>query len=284
MRSAAFATRALRLVAASISVVAALTVVGVASKVGPVSGGCAQASSMHHATLVVEHGNGAVTKLCVSFTGGAVTGQQLLDLSRVPYNTVDFGSNGKAVCQIEAEPPSYPPSCWTASSPYWAIFVSRGGGAWTSSSRGISTQTFSDGDAEGFRYEGQSDNSAPVSSAGVCPPPVPPTPTPVSTSAPARSALPGPTAAARSVPASPAPVGSTASAGAPAAGVASAPPQTPGGSSTPPAAAQVRAGGAPPPPASSSGAGVWLAAVLGVSLLALLGTQLARSRRTRTGP
>jgi hypothetical protein len=284
MRNAAFVTRALRLVAASLPVVAAVTVVGAASRVGPVSVGCAQASSMHHATLVVEHGNGAVTKLCVSFTGGTVTGEQLLGLSRVPYNTVDFGSYGKAVCQIEAEPPSYPPSCWTASSLYWAIFISRGGGAWTSSSRGISTQTFSDGDAEGFRYEGQSDNSAPVSPAGVCPPPVPPTPMPVSTSAPARSAVPGPSAAARSVPASPAPAGSATGVATPAAAIASPPAQSPGGSSTPPAAAQVRAGGAPPSTGGSVGAGVWLAAALGVSLLALLGAQLARSRRTRAGP
>ncbi|HEX4754385.1 MAG TPA: hypothetical protein VH661_01370, partial [Candidatus Dormibacteraeota bacterium] len=170
--------RALRLAAASLPVLTGFTLAGAVARVGPVAAGCAQASSAHHAALVVEHGNGAVTKACVSFSGTQVTGEQLLNLSQVPYKTVDFGSYGKAVCQIQGEPATYPSNCFSTS--YWAMFVSRGGGAWQTSNLGISSQTFRDGDAEGFRYEGQSDSFVPPSPAGVCPAPVAATPPPVS--------------------------------------------------------------------------------------------------------
>jgi hypothetical protein len=283
MKTATLAMRALRLGVASVPVVAGLTVAGVASRVGPGTAGCVQASSVHHATLVVEHQSGAVTRVCVSFSTSQVTGQQLLDMSRVSYNTVDYGSYGKAVCQIEGEPASYPPSCWTASSPYWALFVSRGGGAWTSSSRGISAQTFADGDAEGFRYEAQSDASTPAPPAGVCPPPVASTPTPVTTSAAAAPARAGTSGVAAVHPTSAPAAGSAAPAATPAAAVSPSSPW-PSGSSRPPVVGQVRAGAPPPPSPGSPTAAVWVAAGLGASLLALLVVQLARPRRTRVQP
>ncbi len=108
MRSAALATRALRLAAASLPVVAGFTLVGAVSRVGPVAAGCAQASSAHHAALVVEHGNGAVIRVCVSFTAASITGDQVLALSHVQYATADYGGTGKAVCQIEGEPAELP--------------------------------------------------------------------------------------------------------------------------------------------------------------------------------
>jgi hypothetical protein len=276
--------RGLRLAAASLPVVAAMTFVGGASSVGPALSGCGQASSAHHAALVVEHGDGAVTKLCVAFSGAQVTGEQILDLSGVPYKTVSYGSYGKAVCQIQREPASYPPSCWTASSPYWAIFVSRGGGAWTSSSRGISTQTFGEGDAEGFRYEGQSDNTSPAPPNGVCPPPVRATPTPVPASAAAASARPG-TSGVAAPRATSAPAGGPTSAATNRAAT-SAPTsgKSRSGGSAPPVVGQVRVGAPPPASPGSPSTAVWVASALGATLLALLVVQLARPRRTRVQP
>jgi hypothetical protein len=272
--------RTLRLVVASLPVVAAFSVVGVAARVGPAVGGCAHASSAHHAALVVEHGNGAVIRVCVAFTAASITGDQVLALSNVQYATADYGGTGKAVCQIEGEPAHYPPGCWTASSPYWAMFVSRGGGSWLNSSLGISSQTFRDGDAEGFRYEGQSDSSVPPSPAGVCPAPSTATPAPVSTSTsiprgtpagvgrttagqPAQS-LPTTAASAAShtyVQPSPGSTSAASTASVPAgAGIASS-------RTTPPAQ----------PPLMSSGA--WAASALAAVLVALLVVQVVRPRR-----
>lgn len=272
--------RALRLATASLPLVAAFTVAGVATRVGPVAAGCAQASSAHHAALVVEHGNGAVIRVCVSFSEAQITGEELLRRSGIEYSTQPYGGNGDAVCQVDNEPAGYT-SCFQDGK-FWALFVSRSDGAWAYSSHGVSTAEFGDGDAEGLRYQSQSGSSPPgASPAGVCPAPVPATPVPRPTSASAASARPGPSAAATSHPASTAPAGSKAStspAGDTPSGSAS-----PGGGSIPPVVAQTKVGAPPPRSPGSASAGVWIASALGASLLLLLLAQLARSRRTRPG-
>src|SRR5258708_12572134 len=86
---------------------------------------CAFASGAHHVAVVVEHGSGAVLTACVAFDAAQLTGDQVMQLSGIEYATASFGGLGKAVCQVDHEPTSYPPSCWTATSPYWAMYVSR---------------------------------------------------------------------------------------------------------------------------------------------------------------
>ena len=261
--------RALRLAAISLPLAVGFTIAGAAARVGPVGGGCAQASSAHHAALVVEHGDGAVTSVCVAFATTTITGAQLLDLSHVPYATADYGSYGKAVCQVQDEPQSYPPGCWTPSSFYWAMFVSRGGGGWQASSLGISTQTFGDGDAEGFRYESQSDSSTPPSPSGVCPHPVPATrpPTPRATARPSSTPATTPPAP---TPRAVAPVTSRTAA--------------PSFSASPTPSLGAVAGistsaPAPPPRAVSISAAAWTAAAFGTALLCVLAIQVTRLRR-----
>jgi hypothetical protein len=281
MRTAALATRALRLAAASLPVVAGFTVVGAVSRVGLVAAGCAQASSAHHAALVVEHGNGVVIRVCVSFSGAQITGEELLQRSGIEYSTQPFGGNGDAVCQVDNEPAGYT-NCFQDGK-FWAMFVSRSDRTWAYSLQGVSTAEFGDGDAEGFRYQSQSGSSPPgASPAGVCPAPVPATPVPRPTSASAASARPGPTAAATSHPASTAPAGSKASASP--AGDAPSGSASPGGGSIPPVGAQTTVGAPPPRTPGSANAGVWIASGLGASLLLLLLAQMARSRRTRPAP
>jgi hypothetical protein len=284
-------TRFLRLLAA-LPVLTALVVTLHVVKLDRGLTGCAQAAGTHHAALVVEHANGSVIALCIAFTADKVDGDSLLQMARTTYGLeyATTGSSdsgyGKAVCQVDYEPQQYPSTCWTASSPYWAMFVSRGGARWQTSSLGISSQMFSDGDAEGFRYEGQSDNSTPPSPAGVCPPPAtatPPAPpsgpgsAPASTTArPARSSQ-GTTAAAASVAPSPAPTGvapvtdptTTASAT-----------RTPAPSvSASPRPAAVALTTPPSPPAASLGAGAWAAMALAAALTALLLARLTIGRR-----
>lgn len=232
---------------------------------------CAEAAGVHHAALVVEHGNGATVTACVAFTEDSITGEQLLAMSRVQYATVDYPGLGQAVCQIDGEPPTYPPSCWTASSPYWAMDVSRGGGGWTQSGLGISTQTFRDGDAEGFRYEAQGSSATPPSPAGVCPPPVATTPAPPPTAAPRPASVAAPTAP---------PAGTGTAAAAPASSQAAPQsPTLPSASLSPQAISPARV--ASPTPARSGGlnAGLIAAVVVLCSLLGLLGARVA-GRRT----
>jgi hypothetical protein len=131
---------------------------------------CAFASGGHHVAVVVEHGSGAVLTACVAFAADQLTGDQVMQLSGIEYATTTYGGLGKAVCQVDHEPASYPPSCWTASSPYWAMYVSRSGGAWSISNQGVSGQQFRDGDALGWHYIPQSGSGGgpPPSPAGVC--------------------------------------------------------------------------------------------------------------------
>jgi hypothetical protein len=119
-------------------------------------------------TLVVEHADSSVIGLCIGFDGGSITGEQILQASGLHYATQSYGSLGDAVCQIDGEPASYG-SCLPASGSYWAMFVSRGGGGWQVADHGISSETFADGDAEGFRYDAQNGaEPAPASPGGIC--------------------------------------------------------------------------------------------------------------------
>lgn len=269
--------RLLRLLPA-LPLLAGLSTVSAVTAIRPTAVGCASAASVHHAALVIEHANGASLKYCIGFDGDQVTGDFLLTASGVEYATQDYGSLGKAICQIDYEPQQYPPGCWTASSPYWAMFVSRGGGGWTQSSLGITSQTFRDGDAEGFRYEGQSDNLTPPSSAGVCPAATPSPsapPTPRSTAPPTKSTAPARHSAAASpvagIPPAPAPVSSAAAAATDRPGSSPIPDVViAGGSATSP----------PRPPFSLSGA--LAASAIAAALIALLIIRVFRGRRRST--
>jgi hypothetical protein len=273
--------RSLALLAAVVPVLASLTVVGAAARVGPPVATCAQAATLHHAALVVEHGDGVVIRRCVAFSGDSITGDQLLAASHVQYATAAYGGTGKAVCQIDYEPTSYPPGCWTTSSPYWAMFVSRGGGGWRISSLGISSQTFRDGDAEGFRYEGQSDYSVPPGPAGVCPLPATPTAVPARTPEPAPNRSGGPGATRAATPSSTA----RALSGVAASSVAPSPSVNPtpraGATGTPSVAAATNPGRRPPAQPTSFSASALAASALGAALLLLLAVQ---TRRLRRGP
>lgn len=255
-----------------------MSTAGAIAAVGPSAVGCASAASAHHAALVIEHGDGSTLEYCIGFDTAQVTGQYLLDASGVEKAEQAYGSTGQAVCQLDNEPQQYPPGCWTASSPYWALYLSRGGGSWMSSSLGVSSQTFSDGDAEGFRYEGQSAYLTPVSPAGICP---------------VATAPPGPTAAAHSSPRSTAPVHPSAAV---AAGAAPSAPTAPTASRSAGAAfaASPSSSGRAPgvvvvegsstgSPASSftPGAGLIAAAALAAAMLVLLILQAVRASARR---
>ena len=224
---------------------------------------CATASWSHHAALVVEHGDGRTIRLCIGFDAASITGEDMLRASGLEHGTVSYGSLGDAVCQIDGEPTTYPPSCFTTSGPYWVTFVSRHGGAWAAANLGVSNEIFGDGDAEGFRYDPQTGSAAaPVSPAGTCSMP------------PSRPAA---TSGASPRPGSPTPHGGAAATpDSSVAAVASAPTQTPG-LAEPTVAPRGRTG-ALATAAQPLNAGVLAAAVAGGGLVGLL-TVLASRRR-----
>lgn len=238
---------------------------------------CAAASWSHHVALVVENSDGRVVRVCVGFEGSSVTGDQLLAASGVEYATAGSDSFGKAVCQINSEPVSYPPTCWTTTSPYWVMFVARGSGPWAPSSLGVSTQTFADGDAEGFRYDPQSGpDPPPPSAAGTCDlTPVNPGPGRPAPSSPAQRSRTASPAAAVSTPIAP------ATAGTPTAAAAAAGSTMPTSTATAtPGVAAVRSTG--PVPIGSTPTGVSVGSVLATGVGGgLLGLLLLRALRPR---
>ncbi|MEA2631791.1 MAG: hypothetical protein QOE66_2010, partial [Chloroflexota bacterium] len=138
----------------------------------PGSAATCAAVSTHRVAVVVQHLDGATLSRCVAFTNDSITGEQALAGSHIEAGLLPSGGFGKAVCQLDNEPTTYPPTCWTGTSPFWALFVAHGSG-WSYSTVGVSSIVLHDGDWLGFRYQSQSQH-APPSSDGDCPDPTPP--------------------------------------------------------------------------------------------------------------
>ncbi len=151
---------------AALVVAASLAALASLAPGSPATSACAAAGS-NHTALIVEHGDGSVVTRCVAFDASQITGEQLLNRSGIVWSGQTFGGFGEAVCAIDGEPARY--SGCPGRDSYWAVFVSRSGGAWQLSNAGISTLTLSDGDVEGFRYVPSSGNPAPPPlPGGVC--------------------------------------------------------------------------------------------------------------------
>ena len=264
---------------------------------GPGEAGTCAAASGDRVAVVVQHANGTTLSRCVPFAGDSISGEQALAKSGIQAGTLPSGGFGVAVCQLDGEPTSYPPSCWTGTSPFWALFVTRGTGAWQYSSVGISSIVLHDGDALGFRFQGQSSH-APPTIAGDCPDPTPPptskptphpTPHPTAqptaqpTPTPARPASPpaAPSETASDAPATPgaSPTGSASDSGVAAAtaGAASSPPDpaatdVPTAGPDPAAAASTKSTGDGPP------LGLILVAIAGLAFAAIGVLQVRRAR------
>lgn len=175
-----------------------------AAQTGPATPLCAQAVNENHVGIVIEHGDGTVIRRCVSFTTPTIAALTVLHDSGLQYSTSGFnGSLGEAVCQIDNEPLRYS-SCLPASGSYWVFFVARSTGSWTSSPRGVSTETVSDGEYVGFRYDPLTGaDPPPASPAGTCPPPATPTPVPTTRATPTPRVTVPPVATVHPSPATP---------------------------------------------------------------------------------
>ncbi len=284
-------------------VLAALAALAPAS---PTVSSCAAAgrsagSGPNHVALVIEHGDGSVVNVCVSFSGATITGKQILDTAGIAWSGQSFGSFGEAVCALDGEPAHY--STCPGKDYYWAFYASRAGGAWQFATAGVSTVTFSSGDAEGFRYVPSSGTPAtPPSPAGVCAASPAPTATPTPASTATTPATPRPTAAKPSASKSATSVATlsplvsateTPAATGPAATTEPAATTSPGSGDVAAATAigpspSTAASPSPAAPAPSSGggvdAGLLLAAIAGGGLGGLAVLRLFAARRPPTPP
>lgn len=250
---------------------------------------CDAATGSHHVALVVEHGDGSTVTRCIAFSAASMTGEQVLAASGIEYRTVLFGGLSDAVCQVDGEPVTFPPSCWTSTSNFWAFFVARKGGTWFSSSLGISSQSFHDGDAEGLRFEQQDVPLAPKI-LGNCPSPTPtpiatprPTPRPPATPTPTQPTTTRPTTTPlASAEPSPNP---TSPAGDPAASSAAAPPDASGAViaivATAAPSNPVASAGSSDAPSHPDGGGTPALVVAIVAIVGLAGLAVARRRPSR---
>jgi hypothetical protein len=262
--------RLLRLTIALPLVAVGLGAASSAASVGPAAPLCAQAAVAHRAGVVVEHGDGRVIRRCVGFNTATATALAVLQGSGLEVGTSSYGGGlGAAICQIDYEPSTYPPGCFTATGSYWVLFVSRAGGAWAVSDLGASSVAVGSGDDIGFRYDSQNGaDPPPPTPAGTCPVVTPPparTPTPAARATPPPQATSSQSATPTAHPATPSPP-TTPTAGV--LGVA-----TPG--ATPIAVGSLGSASAPP----GVNVGVLLAVVGAGGLVGLLGARVLRRRR-----
>lgn len=150
--------------------VAVLAAIGLAAALGACSSSTAGSASSagascsgvpgsNHARVVVEVSPSKIASRCVGFAGSSIGAVSLLRASHFELGTQQF-SFGLAICQVDNVPAHYS-QCLPSGANYWALFVSPGGGAWTSPSTGVSDITLHDGDSLGFRYDSPNGNPAP---------------------------------------------------------------------------------------------------------------------------
>lgn len=113
---------------------------------------------LHHAGIIVRHGDGRLTYAYVAFPEDSISGLELLKRSGIPLVTVSFGGLGEGVCSLESE--GCPASecrqrvCQGPGdeSPYWRYFRQKAPGDWVALALGVSSTKVHDGDVDGWSW------------------------------------------------------------------------------------------------------------------------------------
>jgi hypothetical protein len=119
------------------------------------------AAPLHHAGLIVRHGDGRLTYAYVSFLEEEITGIELLHRSEIEQVTIPFGGLGEGVCSLEREGCPVGPCRRTlcqeggSDSPYWQYFRQDTTGTWRWLTLGASATTVHDGDIDGWSWTGR---------------------------------------------------------------------------------------------------------------------------------
>jgi hypothetical protein len=115
---------------------------------------------LHHAGLVVRHGDGRIVYAYVAFPEESISGVELLRRSGISLVTIGFGGLGEGVCTIDGE--GCPASdcrrrvCQGsgADAPFWQYFRQRAPGEWVALTLGASATRVRDGDVDGWSWTG----------------------------------------------------------------------------------------------------------------------------------
>ncbi|MDQ6691263.1 MAG: hypothetical protein M3Z13_00700 [Candidatus Dormibacteraeota bacterium] len=125
---------------------------------------CANGGAPHRAYVVVQHLDGSSITRCVGFTTDQIAGDQLMKQSGVKFESQHF-SFGDALCAIDNEPKTFD-TCLPKGAPYWGLWVSPSGGAYSQAQTGFSDVKVGAAGALGWRY-------TPPTEANPSPPPLP---------------------------------------------------------------------------------------------------------------
>ena len=115
---------------------------------------------LHHAGIVVRHGDGRLTYAYVAFPEETISGIELLRRSGIPLVTTSFGGLGEGVCSLAGE------GCAAGEcrrrvcqgprpdDPYWQYFRQEAPGEWRWLVLGASATEVHDGDVDGWSWTG----------------------------------------------------------------------------------------------------------------------------------
>ena len=108
------------------------------------------------AAIVVKHSDGSTSSACVTFDGDEIDGEELLNLSGIPY-VADFGNSmGSILCSIEGDGCNFPSEkCFCdcskpGSCAYWGYFVKDEEGGWVYAPIGARLRKVVDGDLDAW--------------------------------------------------------------------------------------------------------------------------------------
>ena len=151
------------------ALVLCLLLVGLAGGQRPAFG----QTALHHAGLIVRHGDGRLTYADVAFQEETISGIDLLRRSGIEQVTIPFGGLGVAVCSLEREGcPAVECRrrvCQGArpDDPYWQYFRQAAPGQWRPLALGASATRVHDGDVDGWSWTGREPRLPAATIAGV---------------------------------------------------------------------------------------------------------------------
>jgi hypothetical protein len=115
-----------------------------------------ESQETHQAGLIVQATDGSRITKCITFQGDEITGEELLQLSGLPYSSDVTNPMGSRVCSIDGQGCSFPAEdCFcqcgnTGPCTYWAYFVLNQSGEWVYAPVGAKGRKVHNGDVDAW--------------------------------------------------------------------------------------------------------------------------------------
>ena len=111
-----------------------------------------------YAGLLVQHADGSQITKCIQFQGDEITGEDLLNLSEIPYISDVTNPMGSKVCSIQGQGCNFPAEkCFcqcgnTGPCTYWSYFALTEGGEWVYAPVGAKGRKIHHGDVDAWAW------------------------------------------------------------------------------------------------------------------------------------